>query len=174
MTAQYTIELELPPVHVATLQHIHRDLATTQDSGAFTQRALDALCALIQPAAAYVLLLNRESATLSIAAAWPTTPEDRAVSIPTDRLRTLDTPRAALLEPHEQAALTPQLAALAKAEIDALLSIPLVREAQPLGALLLAPPAGQLIAPEDILLAELISSALAGAAYGGRLAETLT
>src|SRR5438874_2273094 len=34
--------------------------------------------------------------------------------------------------------------------------------------------AGRRIAPEDILLAELISSALAGAAYGGRLAETLT
>src|SRR6266508_4022267 len=174
MTAQYTIELELPPVHVATLQHIHRDLATTQDSQAFTQRALDALCALIQPAAAYVLLLNHDRATLSVAAAWPAAPEDQLVTFPADLLRALDTPRAALLEPHEQSALTKQLAGLALAEIDALLSIPLVREAQPLGALLLAPPASRLIAPEGILLAELISSALAGAAYGGRLAETLT
>ena len=96
------------------------------------------------------------------------------MSISTERLHTLDTPRAALLEPHEQAALTRQLAALATAESDALLSIPLVREAQPLGALLLASPAGRPIAPEGMLLAELISSALAGAAYGGRLAETLT
>ena len=50
---------------------IHRDLATSQDSEAFTQRALDALCALIQPAAAYVLLLDHDGATLSVAAAWP-------------------------------------------------------------------------------------------------------
>ena len=81
MTAPPTIELELPPTHVATLQQIHRDLATSQDSEAFTQRALDALCALIQPAAAYVLLLNHDGATLSVAAAWPAAAEDRAVSI---------------------------------------------------------------------------------------------
>ncbi|MDQ2998888.1 MAG: GAF domain-containing protein [Chloroflexota bacterium] len=174
MTASHTIELELPPAHVATLQQIHRDLATSQDSEAFTQRALDALCALIQPAAAYVLQLNHDSTTLSVAAAWPTAVEDRAVSIPTDRLRPLDTSRAIMLEPHEQAALTPHLAVLAPAEIAALLSIPLVREAQVLGALLLAPSASRQLAPEDVLLAELISSALAGAAYGGRLAETLT
>ena len=118
MTAPPTIELELPPAHVATLQHIHRDLATTQDSEAFTQRALDALCALIQPAAAYVLLLHHDRATLSVAAAWPAGAEDRAVSISTDRLRALDTPRAALLEPHEQATLTKQLAGLAAAESD--------------------------------------------------------
>lgn len=174
MTAPPTIELELPPTHIATLQHIHRDLATSQDSEAFTQRALDALCALIQPAAAYVLLLDHDRATLSVAAAWPAAAEDRTVSIPNGRLHTLDTPRAALLAPHEQAELTTQLTALAAAESNALLSIPLVREAQPLGALLLAAPASQQIAPEGILLAELISSALAGAAYGGRLAETLT
>ena len=43
-----------------------------------------------------------------------------------------------------------------------------------MGALLLASPISRQIALEGILLAELISSALAGAAYGGRLAETLT
>src|SRR5215213_3605991 len=140
MTTPPTTELELPPAHVATLQQIHRDLATSQDSEAFTQRALDALCMLIQPAAAYVLQLNHDSVTLSVAAAWPMAVEDRAVSIPTDRLRPLDIPRAIVLEPHEQTALTPQLAGLAPPEIAALLSIPLVREAQPLGALLLALP----------------------------------
>src|SRR5215208_2865322 len=98
MNAQPITELELPPTHVATLQHIHRDLATTQDSEAFTQRALDRLCALIQPVAAYVLLLNHDRTTLNVAAAWPAAADDRALSIPTDRLRTLDTPRAALLE----------------------------------------------------------------------------
>ncbi len=174
MTAQITIELELPPTHVATLQHIHRDLATSQDSEAFTQRALDALCALIQPVAAYVLLLDHDHAMLSVAAAWPAAPEAWSVSIPTDLARSLATPSAAVLAPQVQAALTKQLAGLASAEIDALLSIPLVREAQPLGTLLLAPPTGRQIAPESILLAELISSALAGAAYGGRLTETLT
>jgi GAF domain-containing protein len=174
MTAPPTIKLELPPAHVATLQHIHRDLATSQDSEAFTQRALDALCVLIQPAVAYVLLLNHDGATLSVAAAWPAADEDRVVSISNGRLHTLDTPRAALLAPHEQAALTTQLAALAAADSNTLLSIPLMREGQPLGALLLASQAGRPIAPEGILLAELISSALAGAAYGGRLAETLT
>jgi len=174
MTAQHTIELELPPAHVVTLQHIHRDLATTQDSAAFTQRALDALCALILPTAAYVLLLNHDRATLSVAAAWPNTAEDQAVSIPATRLRTLETPRTTVLEPHEQAALSEKLAALAAPETNTLLSIPLVREAQSLGTLLLALVAGRQFAPEDILLAELISSALAGAAYGGRLAETLT
>jgi len=94
MTAPPTIELELPPTHVATLQQIHRDLATTQDSEAFTQRALDALCALIQPAAAYVLL-KHDGTTLSVAAAWPAADEDRAVSISNGWLHTLDTPRAA-------------------------------------------------------------------------------
>src|SRR5688572_28472801 len=123
MTAHHTIELELPPTHVVTLQQIHRDLATTQDSEAFTQRALEVLCALIQPAAAYILLLNHDRATLSVAAAWPPA-QDRALSIPTDRLRTLDIPRAIVLEPHEQAALATQLAALAGAERHALLSIP--------------------------------------------------
>src|SRR5215212_10907895 len=122
MTTPPTIELELPPTHVATLQQIHRDLATSQDSEAFTQRALDALCTLIQPAAAYVLQLNHDSATLSVTAAWPTAMEDRAVSIPTDRLRPLDMPREIVLEPHEQAALTPQLAVLTPAETQALLS----------------------------------------------------
>src|SRR5215210_3417431 len=116
MTLQHTIEIELPPAHVATLQQVHRDLATTQDSEAFTQRALDALCALIQPAAAYVLLLNHDRATLSMAAAWPAAPEGQLMTFPADLLRALDIPRAALLEPHEQAVLTPQLAALAEAE----------------------------------------------------------
>jgi GAF domain-containing protein len=174
MTTSPTIELELPPAHVATLQQIHRDLATSQDSEAFTQRTLDALCMLIQPAAAYVLLLNHDRAALSVAAAWPAGSGNRAVSIPNSRLHALDTPRAVLLAPHEQATLTTQLAGLAATEIGTLLSIPLVRESQPLGALLLAPPISRQIAPESILLAELISSALAGAAYGGRLAETLT
>src|SRR4051812_29261139 len=135
MTTPATIELELPPTHVATLQHIHRDLATTQDSEAFTQRALDALCALIQPAAAYVLLRNHNSATLSVAAAWPAGAGNQAVNIPTTQLHLLDTPRATALTPQEQAALTTQLAGLASAQIDVPLSIPLMREAQPLGAL---------------------------------------
>src|SRR5215212_3299660 len=101
MTASHTIELELPPAHVATLQQIHRDLATSQDSEAFTQRALDALCKLIQPAAAFVLQLNHDSPILNVTTAWPTAVQDRAVNIPTDRLRPLDTPRAIILEPHE-------------------------------------------------------------------------
>src|SRR5215207_3148583 len=122
MTLQTTIELELPPTHVATLQNIHRDLATTQDSEAFTRRALDTLCALIQPAAAYILLLNHDGTSLSVAAAWPAEPPELAVSIPTDRLHPLNIARAAALAPQEQAALTEQLAALTAAEIGALLS----------------------------------------------------
>ena len=174
MTAQTTTELELPPTHVATLQQIHRDLATSQDSEAFTQGALDALCGLIQPAEAYVLLASRDQATLNVAAAWPATPEPQGATIPADLLRATNVPRAAALEPRVQAALAQQLGTLLAARFDALLSIPLVREAQPLGALLLGPQPGRQIAPEEILLAELISSALAGAAYGGRLTETLT
>src|SRR5918912_2283095 len=115
MTAPSTIDLELPPAHVATLQYIHRDLATSQDSEAFTQRALDALCALIQPAAAYVLLLHHTGATLGIAAAWPAGSNNQAASIPAERLRMLDTPRAEVLKQPEQTALTNQLAGFAAA-----------------------------------------------------------
>src|SRR5262245_60442167 len=103
MTAQFTTEIELPPTHVATLQHIHRDLATTQDSEAFTQRALDALCELIQPAEAYVLLLDRDSTTLSVVAAWPEAPQDQALTIP------IHVPQTALLDPREHTALAQQL-----------------------------------------------------------------
>jgi GAF domain-containing protein/type II secretory pathway predicted ATPase ExeA len=168
MTAQATTEIELPPTHVATLQHIHRDLATSQESEAFTQRALDALCELIQPTEAYVLLLDRDSTTLSVVAAWPEAPQDQALTIP------IQLPHTALLDPREHTALAQQLGTLLAARIDALLNIPLIREAQPLGALLLGPPAARALAPEDILLAELISSALAGAAYGARLTQILT
>src|SRR5262249_2166848 len=174
MTIQPTTDLELPPTHVATLQHIHRELAATQDSEAFTQRALETLCGLIGPAEAYVLLLNRDSSAFQIAAAWPEAPVDQTLSIPAHLARALNTPRATPLDPREQAALAEQLGTLLAARIDALLSIPLIREGQPLGALLLGPADGRSIAPEDILLAERISSALAGGAYGGRLTETLT
>lgn len=174
MTTQPTTELELPPAHVATLQHIHRDLATTQDSEAFTQRALDRLCELIQPTEAYVLVLHSDSATLRVAAAWPEPPRDQTLALPAALLRTLNTPRAMLVDAREPAAPLRQLGRLLAARIDALVCIPLVREGHSLGALLLGPAAGQAIGPEDLLLAELTSSALAGAAYGGRLAETLT
>jgi GAF domain-containing protein len=174
MTQQSTTELELPPSHVATLQHIHRDLATTQDNEAFTQRALDALCGLIAPAAAFALLLNRDNDTLSITASWPALQEPQDVTISAELLRALNKPRAALLAAKQHAALSRQLSTLLSEPIGALLCVPLMREGQPLGALLLAAPAGQQLTPEDILLAELITSALAGAAYGGRLAETLT
>jgi GAF domain-containing protein/type II secretory pathway predicted ATPase ExeA len=174
MTTQPTTELELPPAHVATLQHIHRDLATTQDSEAFTQRALDRLCELIQPNEAYVLVLNSDSATLRVAAAWPAPPRDQSLAIPATLLRALNTPRAMLVDSREAAAPARQLGGLLAARIEALVCIPLVREGQPLGALLLGPADERPIGPEDVLLAELSSSALAGAAYGGRLAETLT
>jgi GAF domain-containing protein len=174
MTEQTTTQIELPPAHVAALQQVHSDLAISQDSEAFTQQALDRLCELIQPAEAYVLLQSRDQATLSVAAAWPATPEHQGAAIPADLLRAPGVPRAAALEPGAQAALAQQLGILLAARIDALLSIPLVREGQSLGVLVLGPPASRQIAPEDILLAELISSALAGAAYGGRLTETLT
>jgi GAF domain-containing protein len=174
MTTSPTIELELPPTHVATLQEIHRDLATSQDSEAFTQRALDALCALIQPAEAYVLLQSRDQAMFSVAAAWPARSEHRGAAITADLLHTPCVPRAAALEPGAQAALAQQLGILLAARFDALISIPLVREGHPLGMLVLGPPTGRQIVPEDVLLAELISSALAGAAHGGRLTETLT
>jgi GAF domain-containing protein len=174
MTTQPTTELELPPAHVATLQHIHRDLATTQDSEAFTQRALDRLCGLLQPAEAYVLVLNSDNATLRVAAAWPAPPRDQSLAIPATLLRALNTPRAMLVDSREAAAPARQLGGLLAARIEALVCIPLVREGQPLGALLLGPADERPIGPEDVLLAELSSSALAGAAYGGRLAETLT
>jgi GAF domain-containing protein/type II secretory pathway predicted ATPase ExeA len=155
---------------------VNQALALTTDSASFLQQSLNELCMLIHPACAAVLLLSQDGDELTIGATAQPAPPLGALA-----LRALPAVGAALdaqswvLDAQPSvSALASELRPLLPAALGVLLWLPLIRQGAPIGALLLGAPAGETLSRADLALAELIGSALAGAAYDGRQAETLT
>src|SRR5689334_16236929 len=130
---------QLPPAHTAALLSINGALAQTTDGPAFIQQALGELSALLGPACAVVLLLGQDGADLTVASAAPQIPPTGALALESRPAvaAALGAPQPVLHLPPDTAALATELGSLVPAEPAALLWVPLTRQAQPIGALLL-------------------------------------
>jgi GAF domain-containing protein len=175
MVEPATILPELPQQYTTLLQRVTRALALTTDSFAFVDEALGDLHAELQLAFVQVLLLNREQDELTIGAfAGPRPVLDRLPQRPSHALiEWIGTGPPALFERRDAPALHTELDPLLGAEYGSLLLAPLVAQGRPLGVLLLASTLQAPFAGVDLVLAELVASALTTALYVGRLSDAM-
>jgi GAF domain-containing protein len=173
MLKQATTEPDLPPAHAAALRRIATTLANTTEAGAFLRAVLAEVNALLRPAFALVLRLDRDELIIVATAGpaqvfsilpLPSSPDVRAA---------LASGRTTLIERPGESALAAQLGPLLPTRVGALLFAPLVAQGKALGALLLGGDVGQAFAPQDVALAELVASSLTAAVYVGRLSESM-